>query len=183
MLRLVAGTHRGRRLVAPPGRIARPTADRVRQALFDMLAHGGLVELEEARVVDAFAGSGALGLEALSRGAARAWFLDTHPESLAAIRANVASLGEEGRARVLRADATRPPPAEAACDLLLLDPPYHQGLGGAALGALDAAGWVAPGALAVIEVAADEDLVAPPGFTLADQRGHGPARLFFLRKG
>jgi len=179
-MRLVAGTHRGRRLVAPPGRTARPTADRVRQALFDILTHSDLVDLDAAMVVDVFAGSGALGLEALSRGAERAWFIESHPDSLAAIRANIASLGETARARVLRADATRPPPAEAACTLALLDPPYHEGLALPALLGLDAAGWLAASVLVVIEVAADEDFTPPPGFVLADQRAHGPARLLFL---
>lgn len=182
-MRLVAGRHRGRQLVAPPGRTARPTADRVRQALFDILAHSDLVTLAGAKVIDGFAGSGALGLEALSRGAERAWFFDLHPDSLAAIRANITRLGEGERTRVLSADMTRPPPAEAACDLIILDPPYHAGLAMPALAALDAAGWIAPTALVVIESASDEILAVPEGFALVDQRSHGPARLLFLTKG
>jgi len=179
-MRIVAGSHKGRTLVAPPGRTARPTADRVRQALFDILAHSDLVDLEGARVIDAFAGSGALGLEALSRGAERAWFLDTHPASLDAIRANVETLRESARTRLLRADATRPPVAEAACTLAFLDPPYHGGLAAPALAALDAAGWLAADVLAVVEIAADEDFVPPQGFTQADSRRHGPARIEFV---
>jgi len=179
-MRIVAGSHKGRTLVAPPGRTARPTADRVRQALFDILAHSDLVDLDGATVIDAFAGSGALGLEALSRGAGRAWFLDTHPASLDAVRANIETLRETGRARVLRADATRPPAAEGTCTLAFLDPPYHGGLVGPALTALDAAGWLAPDLLAVVEVAQDEDFVPPPGFTLVDSRRHGPARIEFV---
>jgi len=181
-MRIVAGSHKGRTLVAPPGRTARPTADRVRQALFDILAHSDLVDLDGATVIDAFAGSGALGLEALSRGAAKAWFLDTHPASLDAVRTNVETLRETARSWVLRADATRPPAAEAACTLAFLDPPYHGGLAVPALLALTAAGWLAPGALAVVEVAADEAFVSPEGFSLADSRRHGPAMIAFVVK-
>ncbi|WP_040567230.1 16S rRNA (guanine(966)-N(2))-methyltransferase RsmD [Magnetospirillum molischianum] len=179
-MRIVAGSHKGRRLVAPSGLTARPTADRVRQALFDILAHSDLVDLEGATVIDAFAGSGALGLEALSRGAARAWFMDIHPQSLASVRANVETLREEARTRLIRADAIHPPAAEAACTLAFLDPPYHGGLAAPALAALAAAGWLASGALAVVEVAADEDFVPPAGFTLADSRRHGPAQIAFV---
>ena len=179
-MRLVAGLHKGRRLAAPPGRIARPTADRVRQALFDILAHTDLVELEDAVVVDAFAGSGALGLEALSRGAAHASFLELNPQSLAAIFENVAALREEGRTKVIRADAAKPPAAAAPCTLAFLDPPYHSGLVEPCLTGLAERGWLAPDALVVVEVAADEDFAPPAGFNLADQRRHGAAKLVFL---
>jgi len=179
-MRLVAGRHKGRRLTAPPGRIARPTADRVRQALFDILAHTDLVELDGAVVVDAFAGSGALGLEALSRGADRASFLELHPESLAALHANIAALGEESRTKVIRADAARPPAAPAPCTLALLDPPYHSGLAGPCLAGLAARGWLADQALVVVELAADEDFAAPAGFDVVDSRRHGAAKLVFV---
>ncbi len=179
-MRIVAGRHKGRRLAAPPGRTARPTADRVRQALFDILAHTDLVELEGARVLDAFAGSGALGLEALSRGAAQASFIELHADSLAAIYANVKALGEDGRAKVIRADAARPPAAPASCTLVFLDPPYGSGLAVPCLEGLAARGWLADGALVVVEVASDEDFVPPSGFEAVDQRRHGAAKLMFL---
>src|SRR5919202_3353208 len=127
-MRIIAGRHRGRRLLAPVGRGTRPTADRVRQALFDMLWHApwaGRARIEGARVLDAFAGTGALGLEALSRGAAAATFLETDKAALAALRANIAACREEARCRVLAADAMKPPRAAAPCDLLFLDPPYR----------------------------------------------------------
>lgn len=179
-MRLVAGLHKGRRLTAPPGRIARPTADRVRQALFDILAHTDLVELEGAVVVDAFAGSGALGLEALSRGAGHASFLELHPESLAAIFDNIKALKEDGRTKVIRTDAARPPAAPAPCTLAFLDPPYHSGLVAPCLSGLAAKGWLAEEALVVVEVAADEDVTPPAGFQAVDQRRHGAAKLVFV---
>jgi 16S rRNA (guanine966-N2)-methyltransferase len=179
-MRIVAGRHRGRRLAAPPGLDTRPTADRVRQALFDILTHSPLCDLDGASVLDGFAGSGALGLEALSRGAARVMFLDTNAEAIKAIGANVATLREEAHTRIQRADATRPPMAPWACDLVLLDPPYQSGLAGPCLDALAGGGWLTAQALAVVETALDEDPVVPAGFSLADQRRHGAAKLSFL---
>jgi 16S rRNA (guanine966-N2)-methyltransferase len=185
-VRIIAGRHRGRRLAAPPGDATRPTADRVRQALFDMLRHApwaGRHAVEDARVLDAFAGTGALGLEALSRGAAHATFLETDRSALAALRANLVALGEAGRGTVLPADAARPPRAPLPCTLLFLDPPYgEEGLAPRALAALAAAGWVAPGALACLELGAGAAGEAPPpGFAPVAERAHGPARLLVLR--
>lgn len=183
MPRIVAGRHRGRRLAAPPGLATRPTAERVRQALFDMLWHApwaGRGAVEGARVLDAFAGTGALGLEALSRGAATAVFMESDRAALAALRANIASLGEQDRARLLAGDATRPPPAEAACTLLFLDPPYGRGLVPRALAALGKAGWIAPSALVAAEIAREETLDLP-GFAPLAERAHGAARLLVLR--
>jgi len=179
-MRIVAGRHRGRPLVAPDGRLARPTADRARQALFNILGHTPLVELDGAHVVDCFAGTGALGLEALSQGARHASFIDNLPEALAALAANIASLGETANTTIVRGDATRPPPATAPCRLALLDPPYHSGLAVPCLAALAAGGWLTPDALAVVEVARDEGLAPPEGFTLTDDRVYGAARLLFL---
>ena len=182
-MRIVGGSHKGRRLAAPPGRVARPTADRARESLFNILAHSPHVELDGALVVDSFAGSGALGLEALSRGAAHAWFLESHPDSLAAIRANVAELREGERATIIRADATKPPRATQACSLALLDAPYDLELSAPCLAALARAGWLAPEALAVVEVAAREAFTPPDGFEILDERTYGAARLVFCRFG
>ncbi|OAN51101.1 16S rRNA (guanine(966)-N(2))-methyltransferase RsmD [Paramagnetospirillum marisnigri] len=179
-MRIVAGRHKGRRLEAPDGRVARPTADRVRQALFDILAHSDLVDMEDAVVVDAFAGTGALGLEALSRGAAQASFIELNAASLGALHANIKALGEDGRAKVIRADATKPPAAPQPCTLAFLDPPYHADLVTPCLDGLAARGWLADDALVVVEVAADETVTPPPGFRLADERERGAARLVFL---
>jgi len=177
-MRIVGGKHKGRALQAPDGKIARPTADRARQALFNILAHSDLVELDGAVVVDCFAGSGGLGLEALSRGAASVTFVENHPLSIAAIRANLTTLRED--AEIIRADATKLAKAKRACTLALLDAPYHSDLSAPCLTALAAQGWLVDGALAVVEVAAKEDFTPPPGFTLHDQRIYGAARLIFL---
>ncbi len=182
-MRIIAGRWKGRRLVAPPGLGTRPTADRVRQALFDALAHapwGGRAVIEGAAVLDAFAGTGALGLEALSRGAARATFLERDRAALAALRANLDGCPGTS-ARVLPVDATRPPRADARCGLLFLDPPYGAGLVDAALPALQAAGWAAPGALACVELGRADPSPALPGWRLLDERAHGAARTLVLR--
>ena len=179
-MRVVAGRYRGRRLAAPTGQGTRPTADRVRQTLFDILMHSDLVELEGARVVDAFAGSGALGLEALSRGASHACFLELAAQPLAAIYANIKALKAEAETKVVRADAAKPPAAPHACSLAFLDPPYHGDLVVPCLTGLAAQGWLEDGALVVVEVAADEDFTPPPGFAIADERPRAAARLVFL---
>src|SRR3954451_19924796 len=127
-LRIVGGIHRGRRLVVPPGDSVRPTSDRAREALFNILWHGGFAAegppFAERPVLDAFAGTGAFGLEALSRGAASAVFIENGREALAALRHNVAALGEEDRTQIIAGDATRPARAAFACAAAFLDPPY-----------------------------------------------------------
>jgi 16S rRNA (guanine966-N2)-methyltransferase len=182
-MRIVAGLHRGRRLAAPPGEATRPTAERVRQALFDMLWHApwaGRERIEGARVLDAFAGTGALGLEALSRGAARATFIESDRAALAALRANIATLRAAEATRVIAGDATRPPRADAPCDLVFLDPPYGKELVPRAVAALRAAGWIAGDALLVAELGTAEPLDLP-GFEDVAERAHGAARLVILR--
>jgi len=185
-LRIVGGSHRGRRLVAPPGEAVRPTSDRAREALFNILSHGNFaasgLPFAERAVLDAFAGTGAFGLEALSRGASAAAFIERERDALAALRRNIAALDEGDRAHIVAGDATRPPRAALACALAFLDPPYHSGLAAPSLVALAASGWLTPDALVVIEVAAREDLPLPTGFTLMDERIYGAARLVFLRR-
>jgi 16S rRNA (guanine966-N2)-methyltransferase len=186
-MRIVGGSHRGRHLSTPPGEAVRPTGDRVREALFDILSHGRFAAagnpFAAAAVLDAFAGTGAFGLEALSRGAAEAVFIERNGAALAALRRNVETLGEAGRARIIPGDATRPPRSDRACAVAFLDPPYGSGLAAPALAALAAAGWLAPRALAVIEIAARESLAPAPGFTRLDERVYGAARLVFLGRG
>jgi 16S rRNA (guanine966-N2)-methyltransferase len=185
-MRIIAGRHRGRPLAAPEGLGVRPTSDRAREALFDILAHGRFSDgpaYDAARVLDAFAGTGAFGLEALSRGAAQAVFMEKDRNALGALRANIAALGEEKSAAVLPVDARRAPAAAAPCTLAFLDPPYGEDLAAPALIALAAAGWLAPAALVVVEVAARQKFAAPEGFALLDERRYGAARLVFLRFG
>jgi 16S rRNA (guanine966-N2)-methyltransferase len=184
-MRIVAGTFRGRPLVAPKGHLTRPTADRARQAIFNVLEHAAWSPaLEGARVIDLFAGSGALGIEALSRGAAFCLFVERAEPARAAIRANLAALGLEARARLDRRDAAALPArgvADAPCDLAFLDPPYGEGLGEAALTRLAAGGWLAADAVAVLERGADDAAGAPAGFELIDERRWGAARVSFLK--
>lgn len=184
-MRVIGGSWRGRRLDAPPGRTVRPTSDRAREAIFNILEHGKHTGGEgspvpDARVLDAFAGSGALGIEALSRGAAHATFLDTDPAALAAVESNLAALKGLDRATVRRADCTAPPRAAAPCDLVFLDPPYGQGLAAPALAALAAAGWIADGALCVVEQQRDEATDPPDGFDLLSERRYGKAAMLIL---
>lgn len=182
-MRIVAGRHRGRVLLAPEGTATRPTADRVRESLFNILAHSDPA-LAGQRVLDAFAGSGALGFEALSRGAAHVTFMESEPRTLAVIAANARKLGVEAEVTLLRADALRPPKAAAPCRFVLMDPPYKSGLGKPALAALKAQGWLAEDALVVVEVAAGEAFARPMAeLSIVDERKYGAARLVFLRYG
>lgn len=179
-MKIVAGLHRGRTLAAPKGLTARPTAARAREALFSILSSKGLFDDEGLDVLDCFAGTGALGLEALSRGAGRAVFIEHDPASLAALAANIETLGETERTRVIRADARRPPKAPHPCHLIFLDPPYGKDLIAPALAALAANGWLAEKAVVVAEAGADEEPVLPGGFTLADARTYGAAKFLIL---
>lgn len=181
-MRIVAGLWRGRPLVAPSGGETRPTADRVRQALFDMLMHApwaGRPIVTDAVVLDAFAGTGALGLEALSRGAAQAIFMETSAPALAALEGNIARFRAKTITKVFRADATKPPAASAAASLAFFDPPYADDLVEPAVAALRAKRWLAPGALLVVETPREGKLPAL-GEMLAD-RVIGVARITVWR--
>ena len=176
-MRIVGGKFAGRDLTSPNDFRVRPTAENVRARLLAVLA----AELPDARVLDLFAGTGALGLEALSRGAAHATFLDNDATAIKLIGENVAKLGETGAAKVVRADATRPPPGRDPCDLVFLDPPYRSGKAAAALAALASAGWVAPDAVVTVELAHNEDIIPPAGFEAIDERRYGAAKIVILR--
>jgi 16S rRNA (guanine966-N2)-methyltransferase len=181
-MRIVAGHWRGRTLIAPPGSRTRPTADRVRQALFDMLLHapwGGRDAVEGVHVMDVFAGTGALGLEALSRGAARATFIERDRDALTALRANITACRAEHCCTVLPVDALAAPPNEAA-SLVFLDPPYDDDLVRRAVSHLRDVGRLAPGALVVAETARDEP--APTTTLLLAERVHGAARITIWRE-
>jgi 16S rRNA (guanine966-N2)-methyltransferase len=185
-MRIVAGRFRGRNLVAPEGRATRPTSDRARQALFDVLAHAEYApDLQGAAVIDLFAGSGALGLEALSRGARFCLFVETDDEARGAIRENIDAFGLFGATRVHRRSATdlgpRPASAGGPFDLAFLDPPYRQGLGEPAAAELLKGGWLNPGALMVFERAADEPDPEIEGVAILDARTWGAARVLFMR--
>jgi len=181
-MRIVGGRFGGRPLATPSGSAIRPTADHLRESLFNILAHGYGDPVAEARVIDLFAGTGALGLEALSRGARYCLFVDIAAEARALVRRNVETLGVTGTTRLFRRDATKLGPASGLepFGLAFLDPPYGRGLGEAALASLAAGGWLAPGAVAVLEEDAEAEVALPAAFTLAETRARGGSKLLFL---
>ncbi|MDV2988007.1 UNVERIFIED_CONTAM: 16S rRNA (guanine(966)-N(2))-methyltransferase RsmD [Methylobacteriaceae bacterium AG10] len=182
-MRIVGGEWRGRRLAGPKAEGIRPTSDRLREALFNVLAHAYDDVVEDAVVLDLFAGTGALGFEALSRGAARAIFVDEGRQAGALIREGIAALGCETRARLIQRDATRLGPAPDAASLVFCDPPYRKGLAPAALAAAAAGGWLSPGALVLVEEAAEAGPVLPPGFAELERRSYGETAVTFGRFG
>jgi 16S rRNA (guanine966-N2)-methyltransferase len=191
-LRIVSGAFRGKTLATPAGEATRPTSDRARQAIFNILEHAAWSPgVRDVRVIDLFAGSGALGFEALSRGAAFCLFVETDEAARGAIRENVEGLAPNGelfgQTRVHRRDATdlgvRPGADGPAFGLAFLDPPYAKGLGETALQKLAEGGWLAPGAIAVFERGAGEPAFSVPGFEPLDVRDYGAARVHFLRFG
>lgn len=176
-MRIIAGTWRGRPLASPAGDTTRPTADRTREALFSMLA-SRVGSFEGLAVLDLFAGSGALGLEALSRGAARCTFVEQDRAALTALRANVTKLGADADIRAQSVMALGP--AAAPYDIILADPPYGTGAGAVALDKLARLGWIVPTAWISVETARDER-VDLAGFVVDAERTHGRARLTLLR--
>ena len=182
-MRVVGGRLRSRTLAGPKGDGLRPTADRLRESLFNILAHGYGDPISGARVLDLFAGTGALGVEAISRGASYALFVDDGVEARALLRDNVESLGLGGVTRIFRRDATKLGPVHPLepFSLAFLDPPYGRGLAEKALASARAGGWLTPGALAVVEEAADAGFAAPDGFTELERRQYDDTELVFLR--
>lgn len=185
-MRIVAGSLKGRAITAPEGQNTRPTSDRARQAIFNVLEHAGWAEpLDGARVIDLYAGSGALGYEAISRGAAFALFVEIEDEARGAIRENADAWGLMGRTRVHRRSATdlgvRPGSAGEAFDIAFLDPPYRKGLGEQTLARLLEGNWLKPGATVVFERGSDEPEIETPGYERLDARDYGAARVLFLR--
>jgi 16S rRNA (guanine966-N2)-methyltransferase len=183
-MRIVAGKFKGARIEAPKGLATRPTSDRVREALFNVLQHGSPeVDLEGARVLDLFAGSGALGLEACSRGARFCLFVEESAEARGAIRRNVEALHLTGATKIWRRDATRLGEAGtlAPFDLIFLDPPYGKGLGEAALAAAVAGGWVADGAIVALEERAAAEVPIPPQFQELEVRRYGDTKIVLAR--
>lgn len=182
-MRIVAGRFKGAQIATPSGRDIRPTADRLRESLFNILIHGHDDPVEGARVIDLFAGTGALGLEALSRGARHCLFIEEAAEARALIRRNVEAMKLTGETRIYRRDATRLGAAgtHTPFDLAFLDPPYGRSLGEAALASLAAGGWLKTGALAVLEEAAGAEIALPAGFVLLDERSQGISKLLILR--
>jgi len=185
-MRIVGGKFKGRAIEAPEGRDTRPTSDRAREAVFNVLAHAEWSPgIESRRVLDLFAGSGALGFEALSRGASFALFVETEAGARGAIRDTIEALGLFGVTRIHRRDATdlgvKPAGLGEPFDLVFLDPPYRLGLGEGALARLAPGGWITRDALVVFECAADE-MPSTAGYETLDQREYGAAKVLFLRR-
>ena len=183
-MRIVGGDCKGRKLSAPAGRDTRPTSDRARESLFNILRHGIGVKLEGAHVMDLFAGSGALGLEALSRGAAACTFIDRDWDAKRCIEHNLDTFAFTDRSTVLKLDAAHLPPRSAnvaPTHLAFLDPPYGQGLASTALTSLQQGEWLARKAFIVVETGETEDFNAPAPYTLTDQRTYGRAQISFLQ--
>ncbi|WP_297801321.1 16S rRNA (guanine(966)-N(2))-methyltransferase RsmD [uncultured Brevundimonas sp.] len=186
-MRIVAGSLKGRAIVAPEGQGTRPTSDRARQAIFNVLEHAAWAEdvLDGARIIDLYAGSGALGYEAISRGGAFCLFVETDDGARGAIRENMDAYGLFGRTRVHRRSATdlgpRPGSAGEAFTLAFLDPPYGKGLGEQTLAKLLEGNWLAPNAVVVFERGSDEPEIETPGYERMDARDYGAARVLFLK--
>lgn len=189
-MRIVSGKHRGLVLAAPKDARVRPTSDRVREALFNVLAHNDFgvgFNIVGARVADLYAGTGALGLEALSRGARYVLFVDDHAESRALVRRNVEAAHATGASKIWRRDAAElgpiPPNAGGPFDLVFLDPPYRQGLVARSLLSLQNGGWLAPHAVVVAEMAEDEMFAAPDWVESLDERSYGDTKIAIMVHG
>ncbi|MGN8549414.1 16S rRNA (guanine(966)-N(2))-methyltransferase RsmD [Bradyrhizobium sp. 13971] len=182
-MRVVGGRLKGRNLASPAGREIRPTADRLRESVFNILIHAYDNPIEDARVLDLFAGTGALGIEAVSRGARFTLFVDNGAEARALLRNNVESLGLGGTTKVYRRDATDLGPAHPVepFSLVFLDPPYGKGLAEKALASLRDGGWLVPGALLVVEEAKAAAFAAPAGFEELERRAYDDTEFVFLR--
>ena len=183
-MRIVGGELKGRKLSAPAGRDTRPTSDRARESLFNILNHGIGIELEGADVIDLFAGSGALGLEALSRGATACTFIEQAGPANQCIEDNLANLALTDRGAVLKLNAAhlpRRPIVIAPAHLVFLDPPYGQGLASATLTSLQQGNWLADRAIIVAETAKTDNFRPRAPYTLADQRTYGHAQISFIQ--
>jgi len=181
-MRIVGGEFRGRPLATPRGHAIRPTTDRTREAVFNVLAHRYADKLVGGRVLDLFAGTGALGLEALSRGASYCVFIEESAEGRGLIRENVEAFGLTGRTKIFRRDATHLGEAGTLSpfDVVFADPPYGKGLGERALHSARAGGWLSPGALCVVEEAAAAAFEPGSGFSVVDERGYGETVIRFI---
>lgn len=184
-MRIISGIHKGRRIAAPKGLTARPTTDRIRESVFGILEARSTDRLTGARVIDLFAGSGALGLEAMSRGADWCLFVDINAAARAAIRENIEALGLFGSTRIHRRSATalgpRPASAGDAFEIAFVDPPYRQGLCEPALASLAAGAWLAPEALAIVEQAKNEPPARHDAYKEIDRRQYGDTQIGFYQ--
>ncbi|MCK4938865.1 MAG: 16S rRNA (guanine(966)-N(2))-methyltransferase RsmD [Rhodospirillaceae bacterium] len=182
-MRIVAGIHKGRAIAAPDGKATRPTSDRARETVFNVLAHGvDGANLDGARVVDVFAGTGALGLEAISRGAGFCIFIETARAAIAALKNNISTLGEDEATAVIGNPVEKaPPPPGGPVDIAFLDAPYDKGLTNLALERMVLKDWFKPESIVVIEVGRDEEFNPPPEFEILKEKTVGAARTVFMK--
>lgn len=182
-MRIIAGKFKGTQLVAPEGKDTRPTADRARESLFNILEHGKYSRvLRGARVVDVFAGTGALGLEALSRGAAIVSFFERDSNALRALYANITKTRSDEICQVYKSDALNPQSTGRPYDVLFFDPPYYQDLTTQSVANFVEQGWIGADSLSVIQVHPKDEFIAPEGFEVVDERKYGAARFLFMLK-
>ncbi len=180
-MRIVGGEFRGRVLAAPKSNAIRPTTDRTRESLFNILNHAHPASLDGTRVLDLFAGTGAVGLEALSHGCRSALFVENSVEGRSLLWENIDALGLHGRARMLRRDATQLGSASniEPFHLMFADPPYNKGLGEKAFAAAHAGGWLMPGALAILEESSEATVKMDPVFHFLEERSFGDTKMYF----
>lgn len=182
-MRIIAGKHRSRQLLAPEGHAVRPTTDKMRERVFSMLMHGRYPALLNANVADLFAGTGALGLEALSRGASHVTFVEKSPSSIACLKKNIISLKEEDQTTLLQVSARALPEVANAFDFIFMDPPYHKGLVEPTLHSIMAQKWLDKEGVIVCECATDDQIEYPEGLIEIDERRQGQQRVVFLMQG
>lgn len=185
-MRIISGKHRGRRISMHDKTEIRPTSGRTREAIFNILTHGsfgrdGESPLIGKRVVDIFCGTGGLGLEALSRGAAHVTFVDRDPRSLKLARENIEHFKEEDASHIIRSDSTQLPPASYPCTVAFADPPYNKGQATPALKSLKANGWLEPEAIVVLEISVHENVEIPEGYAVLDERKYGNSKVLILQ--
>ncbi|WP_417782782.1 16S rRNA (guanine(966)-N(2))-methyltransferase RsmD [Terasakiella pusilla] len=182
-MRIVGGKYKGRKLTAPEGRDTRPTSDRARESIFNILEHQswGRSALRGGRVLDVFCGTGALGIEAYSRGAEHVTFMDKDETAMKCLMQNLKGLGDRTQIHTMRVDATAPTTAQNPCSLIFMDAPYKSGLNDLAIAALKARGWVTDKTLFVVEVSRKENWITPDGFEELDRRKYGAAQVIFFQ--
>ena len=184
-MRIIGGYHRGRKLNRPPETITRPTMDKVRESIFNMIIHGDWEDigdpLNEGVILDAFGGSGALALEAISRGANKAYIFEKNNLPYQIIKENVASLKEQNKVTLMKANATIPPEVPEPITLVLLDPPFGKDLVSICIPILLAKGWISKQTLIVAEIESSESITIPEGFEILKERVYGTAKVFFIR--
>jgi 16S rRNA (guanine966-N2)-methyltransferase len=182
-MRIIAGKYRGRKLETPSDMDVRPTTDKMRERVFSMLQHARYPALQGANVLDVFAGTGALGLEALSRGASHITFVEKSPKSIALLNKNICAMKVAGNVTLIKSRATSLQAAPAACDIIFMDPPYGHGLLAPSIACLLEGGWLADGGVIVAEMKSDENFEMPTGLAMIDERKQGIQRVVFLSRG